>query len=140
MILLDTQLILWWCYSPQFLPIKVVKIVAKNQNNIYISELSLLETVLKMRSSKLKFFGLPDDFNTSDFAEMILLNGFQWLPITRGHIFQLEKLDKHSKHKDPHDLLLIAQSRVESMRFLTSDKILKDYGAEYYPRKKQKQN
>ena len=133
MILLDTQLILWWCYSQQCLPKQVIVEIANNQSKLYVSELSLFEIILKKRAGKLNFEKYT---NIVDFSNSIQSKGFNLLPIKQHHFVQHETLEKHKHHKDPYDQLLIAQSRAESMRFLTSDKLLKDYGAEYYPRRK----
>ena len=48
------------------------------------------------------------------------------LPLTLRHTEELERLPAH--HGDPHDRLLIAQSRIEGATIVTHDRAFEAYG------------
>jgi PIN domain nuclease of toxin-antitoxin system len=52
--------------------------------------------------------------------------GFQILPIKPAHTARLIGLPFH--HKDPFDRLLVAQSLVEAISIVSSDKLIDAYG------------
>lgn len=55
------------------------------------------------------------------------MNALQILPITLGHVVQLDKLASH--HKDPFDRLLIAQAIAEVLTIVTADRDFSEYPA-----------
>ena len=54
--------------------------------------------------------------------------GMESLPIELSHALHVETLPTH--HKDPFDRILIAQSLVENLPILTSDRLIAQYDVE----------
>lgn len=57
--------------------------------------------------------------------EAITESGFRELIISARHTAKVHELPLY--HRDPFDRLLIAQTLIEPMRFLTADSMLKQY-------------
>ncbi|MCY4236719.1 MAG: type II toxin-antitoxin system VapC family toxin [Cyanobacteria bacterium MAG CAR2_bin_4] len=128
-LLLDTHLILWWIDGHPYLPEAVVSRVLSKNVEAFVSQISLLEMAIKVRLGKLN---LPVPLEEID--REIVRRGFHWLQLQNSHLLALAELEICKNHKDPFDQLLIAQSRMESMELITSDKTLEFYGAKFYPR------
>lgn len=60
------------------------------------------------------------------FRIALLENDYQEMPITGEHALFVH--DLLALHKDPFDRILVAQSSIEGMGFLTVDPIVIDYG------------
>ncbi|WP_172137120.1 type II toxin-antitoxin system VapC family toxin [Adlercreutzia sp. ZJ473] len=70
-------------------------------------------------------------FTSREFAEACEESGLRSLPVSLAAIVAYEELGCEavgSAHRDPLDRLLIAQSKVSDMLFLTHDEILGLYG------------
>jgi PIN domain nuclease of toxin-antitoxin system len=52
--------------------------------------------------------------------------GFELLPISPSHAAKIDYLAPI--HSDPFDRMMVAQAQAESMRFVTHDALLADYG------------
>lgn len=115
--LLDTHILLWWLANDKKLAKKTRDIIAKPTNNIVVSTVSIWEIIIKKSLNKLT---APDNLK-----EVIISNDFGILSITADHALYLEKLPKI--HNDPFDRLLIAQSIVEKVTFITADEIIPKY-------------
>lgn len=84
----------------------------------YVSPVSIWEMAIKHRIGKL---ALPTENVESAIAEQ----GFGWLAVQPAHaqaVFALPPL-----HRDPFDLLLIAQAQAEGIRIITRDAIFARY-------------
>ena len=64
--------------------------------------------------------------STTDFVELCVQNDFPLLPFTARHAAAVEFLP--TIHADPFDRALLAKAKLEGMRFLTHDELLKNYG------------
>ncbi len=56
--------------------------------------------------------------------------GFNVLPILNKHVFVLKDLkypDNAPRHNDPFDRIMIAQAKIEGMKFLTHDALIPYY-------------
>ncbi|MGH8773551.1 MAG: type II toxin-antitoxin system VapC family toxin [Pyrinomonadaceae bacterium] len=84
----------------------------------YVSPISVWEMALKHRIGKLS---LP----TTEVESAISGQGFAWLAVQPSHSQALFALP--SLHRDPFDLLLIAQAKAEDMRVVTHDPIFARY-------------
>lgn len=63
-------------------------------------------------------------------AEGCAANGFIALPIMERHVFALETLHRSEnapQHNDPFDRIMLAQAKIEGMKFLTHDAMLPYY-------------
>ena len=128
-ILLDTHLLLWWSYSDPRLPPAVAKRVSEKNTEVFISQVSLWEIAIKLRLGKLQ---LP--ISLRELESAVRQEGFHWLQLRNTHLLAVQTVEMCKDHRDPFDHLLVAQSRVESMDFLTCDKALETYGAKFYLR------
>lgn len=115
--LLDTHILLWWLANDKKLTKKVTTLITNPKNHIIVSAASVWEIVIKKSLGKLE---TPDNLK-----EAILAHHFELLPISVDHALYLEHLP--NIHNDPFDRLLIAQSIVEDLTFVTADKIIPKY-------------
>jgi PIN domain nuclease of toxin-antitoxin system len=118
-VLLDTHILLWWLTDDRRLPKEAEKIIKDGDNEVYVSAASIWEVAIKTALGQIK----ADPFAIQ---EAIAPSGFLELPITGAHAAQVSRLPQH--HRDPFDRMLVAQSLVEPMRLLTTDKLLAHYG------------
>ena len=118
-VLLDTQIVLWWMTDDKRLSQQAEKIIAEPDNEIFVSAASIWEVAIKTALGRIKG-------NVEAIVAAIHPSGFAELPITGQHAAQVSKLPLH--HRDPFDRMLIAQSLLEPMRFMTHDRMLTKYG------------
>lgn len=118
-VLLDTHILLWWLSDDKRLPKEAEKIIKDDDNQVYVSAASIWEVAIKAALGQIK----ADPFAIQ---EAIAPSGFLELPVTGTHAAQVSRLPHH--HRDPFDRMLVAQSLVEPMRLLTTDRLLARYG------------
>jgi len=115
--LIDTHILLWWLADDKKLAKKIRSLIAKPDNHILVSSVSIWEIVIKKSLNKLK---APDNIK-----EILDKNDFKLLSMTIDHALYVEHLP--IIHNDPFDRLLIAQCVVENLIFVTADKIIPKY-------------
>ncbi len=120
-VLIDTHIFLWWITDNERLSRKLRKIIANSRNEIYLSAASTWEISIKYQLGRLVFKEPPEIF----IPEQISINGMKTLPVEISHTLYVYKLADH--HRDPFDRLLIAQSILEDLPVMTTDKIFKKY-------------
>ena len=87
----------------------------------HLSVASLWEIQLKLHLGKLRLSTpLPDIVAAQQEA-----NGLVLLSIQPNHTYALDGLP--ALHKDPFDRMLIAQARIEGLRLITHDEIVRKY-------------
>lgn len=124
--LVDTHCWLWQLSAPERLPEPVRALLADRSNEIYLSVASMWEIVIKAQLSKLT---LPEPAEHYVPSRMEALGNLA-LPIQQAHVLRLTSLPLH--HKDPFDLILLAQASVEGMPLMTADAQLRSYDVELY--------
>lgn len=92
-------------------------IIENTENEIFVSIVSIWELRIKQAKGRLD---LPEEFE-----EGISRMGFSILPLTIKHIKRMTTLPPH--HRDPFDRIMIAQSLVENMVFITRDEVILEY-------------
>lgn len=116
MLLLDTNVFIWWVSDDSRLGEKARAAIANPSNNVYVSNLSLFECSIKKRAGKLKI-----DFDEVD------------QEISESRIMELrfdtECARHHSEypglpHSDPFDAALVAQAIAKNMTFVTADETI----------------
>ena len=120
-LLLDTHAFLWWLRDDRSLGKKARAAIEKPENLVFVSAASAWEVATKRARGKLP--GLPP---SGDIEEWIELTGCTPISIDVRHAVVAGQLPLH--HRDPFDRLLVAQSRAESLRLMTGDKIVARYG------------
>ncbi len=66
-------------------------------------------------------------------AEDCEKSGFNVLPLFNRHVYALKSIklaENAPRHKDPYDRMLVAQAKVEGMKFLTHDSKIPYYNEE----------
>ncbi len=119
-LLLDTHLLLWAAGEPDKLPEAVVAMVEDPDNTLLFSAASLWEVAIKSGLGR-------DDFRVDSWVlrRGLLDNGYQELVITSEHAVAVNGLPPI--HKDPFDRILVAQSMVEGIFFVTADPLIAQY-------------
>lgn len=122
-LLLDTHAFYWWIGGNASLSPNAHAAIADQQNEKYISAITIWEIVTKFRSGKEPGFGGI----AADVAGAVAAQGFTELAITSHHAEASANLPYH--HRDPMDRFLIAQAIVEDMTIITADRIFESYRA-----------
>lgn len=120
-LLLDTHVLLWALEDSPKLPIYIRDTLLDENNEIYVSSLSLWEIAIKHKNH-------PDvlPFNANQIREFAQRAGYIFLSLNLDAISIFDRNDL-SKHKDPFDQMLVCQSQAHNMRLLTHDAKLKEY-------------
>jgi len=122
-LLIDTHIFIWLQIELQKLSAERIQMLEDKSNTLFLSLASIWELQLKIQNGKFSFpKPLPEIIR-----EQQKINDLQILPITPGHIYELENLPFH--HKDPFDRLLIAQANVENFTLVTDDPKFSNYSA-----------
>ena len=126
--LLDTHILIWVLDDPEKISDKAKEIIDDENNKIYYSILSVVEVELKRTTRRNKIF-----FSGEDILKYCDEAGFIQVPLKVEHIFELKNLTRSENfppHKDPFDKLMLAQSVIEGMIFITHDKRIVEYDTE----------
>jgi PIN domain nuclease of toxin-antitoxin system len=117
-LLLDTCVYIYLVSNTKRIPKKILAQISDHENQLFVSQVSLIEIGFKVDAEKLTF-SLTDFFNSlSD------LNA-NFLTITPEHLDSQSKLEKF--HCDPFDRLLVAQAQSNKSCLISNDEIFKKY-------------
>ncbi len=119
-LLLDTHLLLWAAAQPERLSRPAQLLLADTKNQLLFSAASIWEISSKRGLGRADFHVDPRLLRRG-----LIDNEYEELPITGAHAATVDMLPP--LHKDPFDRILIAQSIVESITFLTADPLLAQY-------------
>jgi PIN domain nuclease of toxin-antitoxin system len=114
---LDTSALLWWFEDHPRLG-KARELIRSNAGGVAVSVVSLWECVIKSKTGKLQVA-------IERLERELMDQGFERLSITRQHLARLEALVP--THRDPFDLMIIAQAQVEGYTIVTSDARFAEY-------------
>ena len=125
-LLLDTHIFLWYISSDPRLPSKIAQAIQHSENRVYLSVISLWESLIKNQLGKLTFPEVPE----------------RWLPLKRKrHLIDSLELDEASirhlvnlpdLHRDPFDRILICQAIEHRLKLVTVDKVVARYPVEIF--------
>ena len=118
--LLDTQLLLWAAGNPERLSDKVRALLEDPLTQPHFSAASIWEVAIKNGLGRSDFRADPRLLRRG-----LIENGYIELPVTGTHAAEVDLLPPI--HKDPFNRLLIAQSRIEGLNLLTTDKLVARY-------------
>ena len=121
-LLLDTHVILWALEDSPNLPLEIRNLILDTNNEVYISAVSLWEIAIKHKKQPSNML-----FSATQIRDYCQRAGYIFLSLNLDNIAIYEKYD-FSKHLDPFDQMLVAQSACHNMRLLTHDAKLKEYG------------
>lgn len=119
-LLLDTHTFIWYVEGSAELSTNARREIENPQNQCFVSIASLWEMSIKINLGKLEM-NAPFETVMDDITQ----NGFRLLPIIFAHTLQNSLLELY--HRDPFDRLLVAQSIVEKMPFISRDAVLDLY-------------
>ena len=117
---LDTCALIWATSNSQKLSRKAHRVIADEENRIFVSHATLWEMSIKITISKLRV--------GKGFFEGIEDLGYEMLPIREDHFSIYRKLPLI--HRDPFDRLLVAQSISEKIPLVTCDRETAKYPIE----------
>jgi PIN domain nuclease of toxin-antitoxin system len=120
-LLLDTRCVFWWLVEPARVPMALRELVDSAPERELVSHVTLWQLAVKRSVGRLQL-------DLARFAEQVAATGFEWLPITREHIFACDALAVRPDHRDPFDRLLVAQAGGEGARLVTAVPALAAYG------------
>lgn len=120
-LLIDTHCWIWWFSEFEKLSQTHQSLLGDPHNQLYFSAASSLEISIKYQLGKLKLPQPPKEYIPSRLAKHEMIP----LAIQNSHAVQVSELPLH--HRDPFDRVLIAQSQIENLPILTSDKEFKKY-------------
>lgn len=120
-LLLDTHAFIWWFNEPEKLSTRVLEILTDRGHEVSLSVVSVWEMQIKMQAGKLKL-AIP---LRQLIREQVQTNGLRLLPVVLKHVLALDSLPAY--HKDPFDILLMAQANVEDVFLVSGDPALSSY-------------
>lgn len=120
-LLLDTNALIWWLDDDPRLGSEARRCIADSKNTVAVSVASGWEIAIKFGLGRLKLAAPPEEWLEREIIE----NGFRLLPFDLEEALVAGALPHH--HRDPFDRMLIAQTRVNRLTFLTSDRVVEAY-------------
>jgi PIN domain nuclease of toxin-antitoxin system len=120
-ILLDTQAFLWIISDAPELSKEAKKIFLDQENDLFLSLVSIWEMAIKSSLGKLKLKQPIDKFLPAQLQENSILQ----LDISFRHVVGVTSLLFH--HRDPFDRLIISQAILENLPILSCDEVFDAY-------------
>lgn len=120
-LLLDTHIFLWFISGDERLPESIKMHIQNSENEVYLSVVSLWESIVKNQIGKL---ALPQP------AEQYLSvqrerHQIESLALDETSVSHLSKLPLI--HRDPFDRMLICQSIEHGLTLVTTDDVMREY-------------
>lgn len=125
--LVDTHILLWALTNDVRLPASAKEILLDKENMIFYSFANVWEIAIKHALKKPDMTISPEEFDRLCFEA-----GYFQLELDFRHAYAVSRLNYDGdaaprSHRDPFDRLLLAQAKVEQMKFLTHDELLPYY-------------
>ena len=122
-LLLDTHVALWAVTAIELLTQPGRDIIADTANQVFVSAVNIWEISVKRPLARRASPTMSGEEAIWAFATA----GYTMLNVTAAHAAAVETLPLI--HGDPFDRLLVAQALTETLRLVTYDKVLADYGS-----------
>jgi PIN domain nuclease of toxin-antitoxin system len=119
--LVDTCVAVWFFEGSDEIPEEIVDPLADDANDVLMSDVSVLEIVIRHAIGKFPLPGPPSTLLPALARE----HHFEVLPLSTADIFRLERLPL--LHRDPFDRLLIAQAMENGLTLVTPDPQIRRY-------------
>lgn len=126
-LLLDTHAFLWAAAEPDQLHPDARAAIEDSSNDIFVSAAAAWEIVMKVALGKLTVPADPAVWFPARLRSM----GFRALDVTAEHALAVGALP--GIHRDPFDRIMIAQSQVEALTFVTRDSENQKYSIHVLP-------
>ena len=120
-ILLDTHIFLWFISGDSRLPTDVRDVIRDLNNEIYLSVVSVWESIVKYQLGKLSLPESPEMYlpKQRDLHQILSLD------LNESSVAQLAKLPP--LHRDPFDRMLICQALQNGLTIATVDAAVRAY-------------
>lgn len=119
--LLDTHAALYAWIEPERLSEKATRIIKDPANQLFFSQVSVLEITLKVKVGKLALPEAPDTYLRSRIERF----SFTYLPLDDDDIYGMLRLPE--PHKDPFDCLLLSKAKRRKIPLISKDAAFKGY-------------
>jgi len=116
--LLDTHIWLWCLLEPKKLSHRVAKALGEEDNELWLSSVSVWEALLLCEKKRL---AIPED------PAVWMMQALQKIPLKEApltHEIALATQKIQLPHRDPVDRFLVATARVHELTFVTADERL----------------
>ena len=123
-LLLDTHAFLWWLAGDRKLTASARRAIHDESSAVFVSAASVWEIATKYRLGRLP--GAAPI--VGDLAATIASQQFKPLAITLAHAQRAGALQ--IQHRDPFDRMLIAQSHLEDLHLVSSEKLFDRFGVQ----------
>lgn len=120
-LLIDTHAFLWFVTGDERLSPRARRAMEKQDVDMYLSAASVWEMAIKSSLGRLT---LPNRLH--QYVAQKSEEGFRPLPVEWRHAAAVEALP--ARHRDPFDLLLIAQALEEDLVVVSADAAFRSYG------------
>ena len=121
--LIDTQILIWAILGDEKLSDRNQKLLENSQNEIFISQITLIEIAIKSKLNKLPNF----NYSINQLIDKVKQIDFQILPIKNDHINTYNSIKLFDNHRDPFDRLIISTSVFENIPIISADEKFKNY-------------
>ena len=118
-LLLDTNVFLWYFWGSKKVD-AIKQLIKSSETNVFISTVTWWEITIKVRIGKLAL-------NLDQLLSYAQMYAFDELPMTSKYMKTY--LELPDLHKDPFDLMLLAQAIGSPMRLVTGDALLAEYSS-----------
>jgi len=122
-LLLDTCTFLWLAQQPDKISVTASKLIDNTDNELHLSQVSVLEIVMKHSAGKLPLPDAPRKWISSKLRYHQVVD----FPLTKEVMFHSGELPR--VHADPFDRLLAAHAIIEGFTLLSPDKPFSNLGA-----------
>ena len=125
-LLLDTNALIWLLNGDEQLSCEAKAAIEDESNMIFVSAVSVFEMAVKIRIGKLKM-------DLSSAVARIDESDIERLDIRDKHCLAMASIVAAPGHRDPFDLMLVAQAMTEDMTLVSSDHMLEHYPVNVLP-------
>jgi len=122
-VLLDTCTFLWLAQQPDKISVTAAAIINDARNELSVSEVSVMEIVMKHSAGKLPLPGSPRKW----IPDKVKYHQLTSLTLSQDVMFRSGELPR--VHSDPFDRLLAAQAIEEGLTIISPDKPMSALGA-----------
>jgi PIN domain nuclease of toxin-antitoxin system len=122
--LLDTHVFLWFIGGDSRLPAKWRDAIRQPNNDVFLSVVSLWETIIKHQLGRLLLPEPPEKY----LPEQRDRHQFTNLPLDEASVRQLATLP--AIHRDPFDRMLVCQAIEKDLVIVTVDAVFRSYPAQ----------
>jgi PIN domain nuclease of toxin-antitoxin system len=120
-LLLDTHAAIWALISSETLPAHIRELIGHEENEIFVSTVSLWEIAIKFRLRGRRHMPI----SSAEAMRYFRNAGYALLEVRAEHAIEVESMDLD--HSDPFDRLILAQALSEPLRLITKDRRLAAY-------------